>query len=129
MLDKFIALDKDKCQFTYQPINAMGATKVVKAGTSFRVSTIYLALAIGQAKIATSKSGTVIATEKETQKAEVTRQYWAQHGTAVKQEINLRVGDLLKTLKEGLPQVNLLLINSEFSISYHVKEEYPCSDL
>lgn len=124
MLDKFIALDEDKCQFTYQLINAMGATNVVEAGTSFGVSTIYLALAVGKTKTATGKSGTVVATEKETRKAEVARRYWAQCGTAVEQEIDLRVGDLLETLKEGLPQVDLLLIDSEFPNSYYVKEEF-----
>jgi predicted O-methyltransferase YrrM len=119
MLDKFIALDEDKCHFAYQLINAMGATNVVEAGTSFGVSTIYLALAVGKAKAATGKSGTVVATEKETQKAEIARGYWRQCGAAVEQEIDLRVGDLLETLKEGLPQVDLLLLDSEFSIFYH----------
>ncbi|OLN96991.1 O-methyltransferase MdmC [Colletotrichum chlorophyti] len=111
MLDKFIALDEDKCQFTYQLINAMGATNVVEAGTSFGVSTIYLALAVAQTKAATGKSGTVIATEKETQKAEIAREYWKQCGSVVEQEIDLRVGDLLETLKEGLPQIDLLLLD------------------
>lgn len=111
MLDKFIALDEDKCQFTYQLITAMGATNVVEAGTSFGVSTIYLALAVGKTKAATGKAGTVIATEKEAQKAEIARGYWAQCGAAVEQEIDLRVGNLLETLKEGLPQVDLLLLD------------------
>ncbi|KAH8788029.1 O-methyltransferase [Diaporthe sp. PMI_573] len=111
MLDKFIALDEDKCHFAYQLINAMGATNVVEAGTSFGVSTIYLALAVGKAKAATGKSGTVVATEKETQKADIARGYWRTCGAAVEQEIDLRVGDLLETLKEGLPQVDLLLLD------------------
>lgn len=122
MLDKFIALDEDKCQFTYQLISAMGATNVVEAGTSFGVSTIYLALAVGKAKAATGKSGTVVATEKEPQKAEIARGYWAQCGAAVEQEIDLRVGNLLETLKEGLPQVDLLLLDSEFSIPFRGTE-------
>ncbi|KAG8164521.1 hypothetical protein KVR01_006439 [Diaporthe batatas] len=92
MLDKFIALDEDKCHFVYQLITAMGATNVVEAGTSFG-------------------SGVVIATEKEAQKAEVARGYWRQCGAAVEGEIDLRVGDLLETLKEGLPQVDLLLLD------------------
>lgn len=122
MLDKFIALDEDKCQFTYQLISAMGATNVVEAGTSFGVSTIYLALAVGKAKAATGKSGTVVATEKEPQKAEIARGYWARCGAAVEQEIDLRVGNLLETLKEGLPQVDLLLLDSEFSVFYRGTE-------
>lgn len=116
MLDKFIALDEDKCHFVYQLISAMGATNVVEAGTSFGVSTIYLALAVGKTKAASGKPGTVIATEKETQKAEIARGYWRQCGAAVEQEIDLRVGNLLETLKEGLPEVDLLLLDSEYSI-------------
>ncbi|KAJ5855518.1 S-adenosyl-L-methionine-dependent methyltransferase [Penicillium soppii] len=111
MLDKFIALDEDKCQFTYQLINAMGATNIVEAGTSFGVSTIYLALAIAKTKAATGKSGIVIATEKEKEKAAIARKYWAQCGPAVEEQIDLREGDLLETLKVGLPQVDLLLLD------------------
>ncbi|CAG8930175.1 unnamed protein product [Penicillium salamii] len=111
MLDKFIALDEDKCQFTYQLINAMGATNVVEAGTSFGVSTIYLALAVAKSKAATGKSGTVIATENEPEKAAVARKYWAQCGPEVEQQIDLREGDLLQTLQDGLPDVDLLLLD------------------
>ncbi|KAH8423413.1 O-methyltransferase [Aspergillus melleus] len=111
MLDKFIALDEDKCQFTYQLINSMGATNVVEAGTSFGVSTIYLALAVAKTRALTGKPGTVIATEKETEKAEIARKYWAQCGPEVEQQIDLREGDLLETLKDGLPQIDLLLLD------------------
>ncbi|KAL4988851.1 S-adenosyl-L-methionine-dependent methyltransferase [Aspergillus falconensis] len=111
MLDKFIALDEDKCQFTYQLITAMGATNVVEAGTSFGVSTIYLALAVAKAKAATGKPGVVIATEKEKQKAQIAREYWRQCGAEIEREIDLREGDLLETLKENLPQVDLLLLD------------------
>ncbi|KAF2491492.1 hypothetical protein BU16DRAFT_621048 [Lophium mytilinum] len=111
MLDKFIALDEDKCHFVYQLINATGATNVVEAGTSFGVSTIYLALAVAKTKAATGKSGTVIATEKELQKAETARKYWKQCGEVVEREIDLRVGDLLETLKVDLPEVDLLLLD------------------
>jgi predicted O-methyltransferase YrrM len=114
MLDKFIALDQDKCQFTYQLINAMGATNIVEAGTSFGVSTIYLALAVGKTKAATGKSGVVIATEKETEKAAIAQKYWAQCGPEVEEEIDLREGDLLETLKSDLPEVDLLLLDSKF---------------
>lgn len=116
MRDKFIALDEDKCQFMYQLINAMGATNVVEAGTSFGVSTIYLALAVAKVKAATGRSGTVIGTENESQKAEVARRYWRVCGEVVEKEIDLRVGDLLETLKVDMPsQVDLLLLDSELS--------------
>ncbi|OQE15669.1 hypothetical protein PENSTE_c027G00576 [Penicillium steckii] len=111
MLDKFIALDEDKCQFTYQLINSMNATNIVEAGTSFGVSTIYLALAIAETKAATGKSGIVIGTEKEAEKAAIARKYWAQCGPEVEQEIDLREGDLLETLKSDLPIIDLLLLD------------------
>ena len=114
MVDKFIALDEDKCEFVYQLINATGATNIVEVGTSFGVSTIYLALAVAKTKAATGKSGKVIAAEKETQKAETARKYWKQCGEAVEKEIDLRVGDLLETLKQDLPEVDLLLLDSKF---------------
>jgi predicted O-methyltransferase YrrM len=113
MADKFIALDEDKCHFMYQLINAMGATNVVEAGTSYGVSTIYLALAVAQTKKATEKEGVVIATEKEPEKAEVARRYWRECG-GVEEHVDLRVGDLLETLKEGVPEVDLLLLDSMF---------------
>ncbi|KEY68414.1 hypothetical protein S7711_01190 [Stachybotrys chartarum IBT 7711] len=111
MKDKFIALDEDKCQFVYQLINAMGATNVVEAGTSFGVSTIYLALAVANTKAAEGKPGVVVATEKEKAKAEVAQQYWAECGPVVQEQIDLRVGDLLETLQQGLPTVDLLLLD------------------
>ncbi len=118
MLDKFIALDEDKCQFTYQLITALGATNVVEAGTSFGVSTIYLALAVGKAKATTGKEGKVIATEKEAEKAERARAYWKECGEDVEREIDLREGDLLETLKTDVPEVDLLLLDSKFGASY-----------
>lgn len=114
MLDKFIALDEDKCHFVYQLINAVGATNVVEAGTSFGVSTIYLALATAQTKVATGKPGTVIATEKEPQKAAIAQGYWKECG--VEEHIDIRVGDLLETLKQDVPEVDLLLLDSEYHV-------------
>ncbi|RAK81499.1 O-methyltransferase [Aspergillus fijiensis CBS 313.89] len=111
MLDKFIALDEDKCQFVYQLLTAMGATAVVEAGTSFGVSTIYLALAVAKTAARTGKPGTVIATEKEASKAAIARGYWAQCGPEVQRMIDLREGDLLVTLQEGVPEVDLLLLD------------------
>src|SRR3954453_19986538 len=48
MKDKFVALEADKCRFIYLLARSLGACNVVEAGTSFGVSTIYLALAVGQ---------------------------------------------------------------------------------
>lgn len=116
MLDKFIALDEDKCHFMYQLITATGATNIVEAGTSFGVSTIYLALAVSKVKAMTGKAGKVIATEKEPSKANIARGYWKQCGGTVEEEIDLRVGDLLETLKVDVPTVDLLLLDRKSAL-------------
>ena len=43
MADKLVALDREKAEFCYLLCRALGARRVVEAGTSFGVSTIYLA--------------------------------------------------------------------------------------
>ena len=44
--DKMVALDRDKAEFCYQLCRSLRATRVVEAGTSFGVSTLYLAAAV-----------------------------------------------------------------------------------
>lgn len=112
MRDKFVALDSDKCEFLYTLLLSTGAKNVVEAGTSFGVSTIYLALAVGQNA---PDHGKVIATEKESSKAARAREHWKEAGEMVEKHVDLRVGDLLQTLKEGLPAegVDALLLDSK----------------
>lgn len=117
MADKFIALEQDKCEFVYQVLRASGATCVVEAGTSFGVSTIYLALGVlaNLAVHESGKAGKVIATEKEPSKAAQARQYWAQAGADVAGVIDLREGDLRETLRsEDYGDVGFVLLDSEF---------------
>lgn len=112
MRDKFIALDQDKCQFVYQLARAIGARNIAEIGTSFGVSTIYLALAVGSNLDRFGGEGKVIATEKEHTKAERARQHWKEAGDdLVTRHIDLREGDLLETLKNNVPQLDLVLID------------------
>ncbi|KAG5743631.1 hypothetical protein H9Q72_007381 [Fusarium xylarioides] len=109
-LDKFVALDPDKCAYVYLLLRSMKARFVVEAGTSFGVSTIYLALAVSQN--AGSQPGRVIATENEPTKAVKARKYWSQAGDDIEKFIELREGDLRETLKTDLPeQVDFLLLD------------------
>lgn len=111
-LDKFVALDPDKCAYVYLLLRSMKARFVVEAGTSFGVSTIYLALAVSQN--AGSQPGKVIATENEPTKAVKARKYWSQAGDDIEKFIELREGDLRETLKTDLPeQLDFLLLDSE----------------
>jgi len=112
MRDKFIALDQDKCQFVYQLARAIGARNIAEVGTSFGVSTIYLALAVGINLERSGGEGMVIGTEKEGTKAERARQYWKEAGDQlVTRYIDLREGDLLETLKDNVPMLDLVLID------------------
>ncbi|KXJ86839.1 S-adenosyl-L-methionine-dependent methyltransferase [Microdochium bolleyi] len=112
-LDRFVALDPDKCALVYILLRASRARFVVEAGTSFGLSTIYLALAVGQnARQEGSGSGKVIATENEPAKAARAREHWARAGQEVEQWIDLREGDLRETLKTNLPErVDFLLLD------------------
>lgn len=114
MRDKFIALDQDKCQFVYQIARAIGARNVAEVGTSFGVSTIYLALAVGSNLQRNGGDGVVIGTERESSKAERAQRYWKEAGDEiVTRHIDLREGDLLETLKENVPVLDLVLIDSK----------------
>jgi predicted O-methyltransferase YrrM len=121
MRDKFVSLEQDKCQLLYLLARSGGARNIVEAGTSFGVSTIYLALAVAQnvadAQAAgAAATGKVIATEKEATKAARARNHWKEAGDEVEPWIELREGDLLETLKrdEGMPSpIDLLLLDSE----------------
>lgn len=115
MRDKFIALDQDKCYFMYQLVRAAGIITAVEAGTSFGVSTIYLALAISKNKsflgLGAGNPG-VIATEFEPSKALRAQEHWKRCGEDIEAQIDLRVGDLQETLKGNLPEnIGLLLLD------------------
>jgi predicted O-methyltransferase YrrM len=94
---------------------------IVEAGTSFGVSTIYLALAVGQnvrdGRAAPGKSGKVIGTEKEPEKAAKARSIWNEAGhEEVARWIDLRVGDIKETLQTDLPEaIDMLLLDSKVS--------------
>ncbi|KAH7140026.1 S-adenosyl-L-methionine-dependent methyltransferase [Dactylonectria estremocensis] len=111
-LDKFVALDPDKCALVYLLLRSSGARFVVEAGTSFGLSTIYLALAVGQNAKLQNAPGKVIGTENEPTKAAKARGHWNAVGDEVVPWIELREGDLRETLKTDLPeQVDFVLLD------------------
>jgi predicted O-methyltransferase YrrM len=96
MRDKAVALDPDKAQFCYLLIRAIGAKTVVEVGSSFGVSTIYLAA--GVRDNSQDDHGVVIATENEATKIAKARENWEE--AKLSKWIKLLVGDVLETLKD-----------------------------
>lgn len=103
--DKFVALDADKARFCYQLCRCINAKTVVEAGTSFGVSTLYLAAAVRD-----NGGGRVIGTEWEAEKAAIARAHFSEAGLSA--FIDLREGDLRETLRHSLPSsIDLLLLD------------------
>jgi predicted O-methyltransferase YrrM len=102
--DKFVALDRDKAEFCYLLARARGARRIVEAGTSFGVSTLYLAAAVRD-----NGGGVVIGTEREPNKVAAARHTFAEAGLDA--YIDLREGDLRVTLAPDDGPVDLLLLD------------------
>lgn len=107
--DKLVALDRDKAEFCYLLCRANNARRVVEAGTSYGVSTLYLAAAIRDNVGATGGEGLVIGTEYEPAKASAARDHFDQAGLS--RFIELREGDLRETLKQIPGPVDFLLVD------------------
>jgi len=107
--DKLIALDRDKAELCYQLCRALRAKRVVEAGTSFGVSTLYLAAAVRDNLRRDGGAGLVIGTEHEPEKAKVARAHFAEAGLSG--VIELREGDLAQTLQGVGGPVDFMLID------------------
>jgi predicted O-methyltransferase YrrM len=107
--DKLVALDRDKAEFCYQLCRASNARRIVEAGTSYGVSTLYLAAAVRDNVRTAGGSGTVIGTEYEPAKAAAARAHFEQSGLSP--FIDLREGDLRETLRHIDGQVDFMLVD------------------
>jgi len=104
--DKMVALDRDKAEFCYLLCRSMRASRVVEAGTSFGVSTLYLAAAVRDNQV---ENGVVIGTEFEPNKIDIARANFEQAGLS--EFIELREGDLRETLQDIGGAVDFLLVD------------------
>ena len=107
--DKLVALDRNKAEFCYQVCRSLGARRIVEAGTSFGVSTLFLAAAVRDNVRAGGGEGVVITTEHEPNKAKAARANFAEAGLA--QWIDLREGDLRQTLSDLTEAVDFMLVD------------------
>lgn len=104
--DKMVALDRDKAEFCYLLCRSLRAERVVEAGTSYGVSTLYLAAAVRDNQV---ENGIVIGTEYEPRKAEIARKNFLQAGLS--DFIELREGDLRETLQDIGGPVDFMLVD------------------
>jgi len=107
--DKLVALERDKADFCYMLCRAVNATRIVEVGTSYGVSTLYLAAALRDNLRLTDLKGVVIGTEYEPNKASAARANFAKAGLS--DFIDLREGDLRETLKDLRGSVDFVLLD------------------
>ena len=102
--DKYVALEPDKAAFCYLTCRALRARRIVEVGTSYGVSTLWLAKAVKD-----NGGGVVIATEYEPEKAKAARANFVEAGLA--EFIELREGDARETLKSLAGPIDFVLMD------------------
>lgn len=103
--NKLAALDQDKARFCYLLCRAVGARRVVEVGTSFGVSTIYLAAAVRE----NGDDGVVIGTEWEAAKVSAARGNLRRAGLG--DVVEVREGDVRDTLRDVGGEVDFVLMD------------------
>ena len=100
----FIPVSPDAGRFLYALVRGAARGSVIEFGTSFGISTIYMAAALRD-----RGAGSVITTELHAGKAATARNYFEQAGLL--DVIDLRVGDALETLKSVQRDVSLVFLD------------------
>ncbi len=105
LLDRaFIPVDADAGRFLYALVRGSAPGRVVEFGTSFGISTLYMAAALRD-----RGEGIIVTTELHAGKAATARGYFEQSGLI--DVIDLRVGDALQTLKDLKSGVSLVFLD------------------
>jgi predicted O-methyltransferase YrrM len=117
---KLIALSRDKGEFCYLMCRALGASRIVEIGTSFGVSTIYLAAAARDNAAATGRPALVISAEIDPVKAERAR--GNLEAARLAEVVELRVGDARETLKSLAGPIDFLLIDTWIPLARPILE-------
>jgi predicted O-methyltransferase YrrM len=108
--NNFLNVSADFGRFLYMCARACKAKRIVEFGTSFGISTIHLACALRD-----GGGGHLIGSELEPTKAKRAKENLAAAGLA--DLVEIRVGDALETLKDGIDEdVDLVLLDGAFSL-------------
>ncbi|MDM9379244.1 class I SAM-dependent methyltransferase [Chlorogloeopsis sp. ULAP01] len=100
----YIPISREQGKFLYLMARSVGAKRVVEFGTSFGVSTIYLAAAVRD-----NQGEVVVGTEFEPSKHERAVANLAEAGLS--QVTDIRLGDALETLRDVPEPVDLVLLD------------------
>jgi len=102
--DALLPVSKDAGRFLYAVARSISARRIVEFGTSFGVSTIYLAAAVRD-----NGGGIVIGSELEGSKVAKANQHLAEAGLS--QFAEIRAGDALETLRDVGGTADLLFLD------------------
>ena len=103
MEEAFIPVSRESGRFLYSLVRSNSGT-VVEFGTSFGISTIYIAAAVRD-----RGEGKVITTELYESKASRARDYIGR--TGLHEHVDLRVGDALETLKNVDEDLSIVFLD------------------
>jgi len=109
-VNNFLNVSADFGRFLYMCARARKARRIVEFGTSFGISTIHLACALRD-----GGGGHLIGSELEPAKARRAQKNLEDAGLA--DLVEIRIGDALETLKNGIDgDVDLVLLDGAFSL-------------
>jgi len=109
LADKMVALDKSKAELCYLLCRSLDARRVVEAGTSYGVSTIYLAAAVRDNVAGTGETAVVYGTEHEPGKVAQAEQNLTDAGLLGYTQI--LSGDLRETLPDVDGPIDFMLVD------------------
>jgi predicted O-methyltransferase YrrM len=104
MADKFVALEREKAEFCYMICRAIGARRIVEVGTSFGVSTLYLAAAVRD-----NGGGVVFAAEYEPAKVKQARVNFEAAGLS--SFIDFREADIIQACETFAGPIDFVLFD------------------
>jgi predicted O-methyltransferase YrrM len=103
MENAYLSMTDEQGKLMYGMIRAKNAKNIVEFGTSFGISTLYLAAA------AKDNGGKVITTELLTKKCKIASQNFAEAGLS--KYIELKEGDAMQTLRDINEPIDFLLLD------------------